>query len=279
MKNKIINILLFSCVLLFVWSCKKDENKIYLEGGTAPVLTATKTGTIPLTFNTKDQQAVKFTWSNPNYQFTTGPSSQDVTYQLEIDSAGKKFSSAKKKVVTVSNDLELSMTQSQFNDYLLNTLELKPDVAQSIEIRLKSYMGSGAAPLYSNELKYTITPYSIPPKVAPPASGKLFITGSATDKGWMGGGDAEVAAQKFTQVSTTVYELSSVHLKGGGSYLFVPVYGDWNNKYGGTGSGNTNNVNGDEFKPGGSDLLAPANDGDYKIVVDFQKGKFTVTKL
>jgi hypothetical protein len=95
----------------------------------------------------------------------------------------------------------------------------------------------------------------------------------------MGGGDPELTTQKFTQVSSTLYVLSSIHLNGGGSYLFVPLYGDWNNKYGGVGANNTNNVNGDDFKPGGGDLLAPALTGDYKIEVDFQRGKFTVTKL
>jgi len=69
-------------------------------------------------------------------------------------------------------------------------------------------------------------------------------------------------------------------LIGGGSYLLLPVNGSWNAKYGGTGSSNnSNNVNGDDFKFGGSDLLAPAENGNYKIEIDFQRGKFTVTKL
>jgi hypothetical protein len=100
----------------------------------------------------------------------------------------------------------------------------------------------------------------------------------------MGNGDAELLAQKFTQVTPTLYEIT-VNLNGGGSYLFVPRYGNWTavppdpEKYGGTGANNTNNVNGDDFKPLGGDLLAPPATGTYKIVVDFQKGKFTVTKL
>ena len=124
----------------------------------------------------------------------------------------------------------------------------------------------------------------IPPKVAPPISGTLYITGSATDADWQCGcGDAPPANQTFVPVSSTVYELTT-HLKGGGSYLFIPRYGTWNavapdpDKYGGTAAKNGNNVAGDEFKPSGNDLLAPAVDGMYKIVVDFQKGKFTVTK-
>ena len=95
----------------------------------------------------------------------------------------------------------------------------------------------------------------------------------------MGGGDPELLSQKFNQISTTLYELPSIALSGGGSYLFVPVYGDWSNKYGAIGANNTNNVNGDDFKANGGDLLAPAVGGNFKIVVDFQRGKITVTRL
>ena len=60
------------------------------------------------------------------------------------------------------------------------------------------------------------------------------------------------------------------------SMLFVPVYGDWSNKYGFTGSNNTNSVNGDSFKPDGGDIKTPAVTKSYKITVDFKTGKYTV---
>ena len=95
----------------------------------------------------------------------------------------------------------------------------------------------------------------------------------------MGGGDPELASQQFTQVNPSLYVINSIALNGGGSYLFVPVYGNWSNKYGFVGSGNGNNVNGDEFKAEGNDILAPAVSGNYKIEVNFKTGRFTVTKL
>ncbi|MEK7199408.1 MAG: hypothetical protein AAB212_05760, partial [Bacteroidota bacterium] len=69
-----------------------------------------------------------------------------------------------------------------------------------------------------------------------------------------------------------------IALSGGNSYLFLPVNGDWGAKYGAIGANNSNNPDGDDFKPGGGDMLAPAVSGNYKISVDFQRGKFTVTK-
>jgi hypothetical protein len=112
--------------------------------------------------------------------------------------------------------------------------------------------------------------------VTPPASGELYIVGSATPGNW--NNPVPVPSQKFTQISPTLYEIT-VTIIGGGSYLFLPVNGDWGDKYGAIGANNTNNVNGDDFRRGGGDMLAPSVGGSYKIEVDFQRGKFTLTKL
>jgi hypothetical protein len=43
-------------------------------------LTASRVGTIPLSFANQGQEAIKLSWTNPDYTFTTGLSSQDVSY-------------------------------------------------------------------------------------------------------------------------------------------------------------------------------------------------------
>ncbi len=278
--KKIVKQLFFLSLLVALFaSCKKDENKVYFEGGTNPVLSASITSaSLPLSYANKDNEAVKLSWTNPNFQFNTGISSQDVNYQIEIDTAGANFTNPNRQTVSVSKDLSISFTQGQFNDYLLNQLQLTPGVSHNIEIRVTASLTAKATSIVSNVLKYAVTPYSIPPKVPPPASGTLYITGSATAKGWMGGGDPEVLSQKFTQVSSTLYQIT-VALTGGQSYTFVPVYGDWNNKYSIAIKNDPTEVNGGDFQVGGNDILAPAASGNYKIVVDFQRGKFTVTKV
>jgi hypothetical protein len=199
-----------------------------------------------------------------------------VSYTIEIDTTGANFTNPKRQTLVVSKDLSISFTQSQFNDYLLNQLILKPGMAHNIEIRVTSSLTGSNAPMPSNVLKFSVTPYAIPPKVTPPASGTLFLVGDATPGGW--NNPVPVPSQQFTQLSPTLYEIT-VPLTGGKSYLFLPVNGDWSAKYGGLGANNTNNVDGDDFKPGGGDLKAPAASGNYKIQVDFQRGKFTLTKL
>jgi starch-binding outer membrane protein SusE/F len=271
----IFKTLLFLVLAGSLFSCKKDENQVVFEGGTAPVLSASR-ATIPLSFVNKDLPAFTLNWTNPDYKFTTGLSSQDVTYTIEIDTVGANFTNPQKQTLTVAKDLSKTFTQGEFNNILLNQLVLVPDMPHQLEIRVTSSLAFNNASLVSNVLKYTVTPFSIPPVVAPPASGRLFMVGNATPGGW--NNPVPEPAQEFTRVSNTLFELT-VNISPGGSYLLLPVNGSWSAKYGGTGANNSNNVNGGDFKPEGGDLLAPSVSGAHKIVVDFQRGKFTVTKL
>jgi len=273
--KKIVNQLMLFCGLaFFLAACEKDENRITYLGGETPVLSANKTNVIPLTYLTKDQEAVRFSWTNPNYKFTTGISSQDVSYTLEIDTAGANFGSAHIKRVSINKDLSISFTQSQFNDFLLNQLELSTGRTYNMEIRVISNLVNNNAKLISNTMSFQATPYAIPPKVTPPAGGQLFMVGSATPGGW--NNPVPTPSQQFTQVSPTLYELTIT--LNGGSYLFLPINGFWGAKFGGLGANNTNNPDGDDFKPEGGDLAAPAAPGTYKVTVDFQRGKFSLVR-
>ncbi|MGF2414253.1 MAG: SusE domain-containing protein, partial [Ferruginibacter sp.] len=264
-------------------SCKKDESKAYYNGGTAPVLSASS-ATLLLSYATKDDQAISFSWTNPNYQFSSGISSQDVSYTLEIDTTGSNFTNPGLQSVVISKELSVGFTQSVFNDYLLNQLVLKAGVPHNVEIRVKSAMINNTAMLISNVLKFVVTPYAIPPKVTPPgtapdyAEGKLVLVGDATPGGWSN--PVPVPSQQFTRISATLYEITIPFNAGSDkAYLALPVNGDWAVKYGFIGGNKANNADGDDFKMGGGDILAPAASGNYKIQIDFQRGKFTAKKL
>ena len=87
-------LLFFSILLLTISSCEKEENRIYYEGGTASVLTASAT-VVSLEPGQESNTALLLNWTNPDYQFTSGISSHDVTYTLEMDTMGANFSSSK----------------------------------------------------------------------------------------------------------------------------------------------------------------------------------------
>lgn len=274
MKN-MLKIFLAVFILAGLWSCKKDEKKVIFEGGTQPVLSTSVNGQVPLSFATQSDQALKLDWTNPDYKFNTGVNSLDVNYNIQIDKTDK-FNSAALKTISVGTDLSKTFTQGEFNDILLNQLQLDTTVVSPVYIKVDAFFNGGAGQLSSNALTIPAKPYPIPPKVVPPASGELFITGDATDGNWQCGcGEAPLLNQKFTQISQTLYEIT-VHLNGGKSYTFVPVYGSWNAKYSIATKNDPAEVNGGDFIAGGNDILAPSTSGSYKITVDFQRGKFTV---
>lgn len=265
----ILKYMLFSlAAVIGLASCEKDENQVQYLSGTAPVLTASSTSALVLTVANKDNPAVSFSWTNPEYQFNTGVSSQDVNYTLQFDTSAA-FNKPKEK--SISKDLSYAMITKELNTFLLG-LGLPDGVAHDVYIRLKSSLLNNSAVLYSNVIKISMNPYL---DVVYPVPAKLYITGSATPGNWMAGGDPELVSQRFTKVDASTFQLT-VTLSANNSYLFVPVYGDWNNKYGGLGANNTNNVNGDSFKPNGGDMKAPATTKPYTITVDFKTGTWTV---
>jgi starch-binding outer membrane protein SusE/F len=263
--------------LLFVVSCKKVENQIIVEEAKTPVLTANVTS-VRLMPATENENALTLTWTNPEYKFTTGPNSLDVSYKLEMDTVGANFASGSKYTTTYSKDLTKSFTEKAFNSILGNDMRLPTGRQLTLEVRITASI-AGSIPKVSNVIRFTATAFVPPPKVAIPPT--LFITGNATPADWMAGGAPPVLAQKFTRIAgTNIYEIASLALSANNSFLLIETYGDYGNKFGGVGSANnSNSVNGDDFKQNGSDLKAPAVSGNYKISFDFQTGKYTLTKL
>jgi len=261
---------------LVLGSCEKQENKIYLEGGNQPVLTSTKTS-VALSPFTENQEALKLTWTNPDYTFTTGVSSQDVNYTLEMDTLGGNFSSGAKYAQSISRELQRSFTGLELNSILGNSMLLKFGRSYTIESRVISSLGSGAVPLISNKVSFAVTPYAPPPKVPVPEASTLWVTGDAFSSGWSNPlpGPYDVS-QKFTKVSSTMYELV-VDMAGNGAYKMIQEQGNWGTQYhmvtGGTWEGGKL-----EKKDADPGFAGPPTAGRYKITVDFQTGTFTVVK-
>lgn len=266
----------FFALLAFAFvACEKQENKIYLEASTPPVLTASTTGPLVLQRADAAKTAVRFSWTNPNYQFTTGVSSQDVNYLLQIDKAGANFNSSAKQEISIAKELGTSFTVGELNG-ILTKMELAENVAHPLEFRIRASLTNGAAALFSNVIKMTVTPY-LDVAVPLPANGNLWATGNAFASGWSnpltGGFET---SQKFTRVSNTLYELV-VNMPGGGAYKLLQDNGNWGTQYhmlpGGTWEGG-------EFEMRDADpgFPGPPNPGTYKITVNFRTGRFTVVK-
>ncbi len=260
--------------MAIISSCSKEEDREIFLGGKAPVLSASVSGTIPLGFATENNAAVKFSWTNPDYDFASGVSSQDVNYTLEIDVAGQSFNGPNKKAVSISKDLSVTYTQKEFN-IMLSDLQLKLNTPAAVEVRIISSLGASATRLVSNVMRFNVTPFAPPPKVPVPTAGTLWIIGDAVASSWNNPLPSPFdATQKFTKVSETLYELI-VNFVGGGAYKLIQENGVWGTQYHMV----EGNANGGTFEKKDADpaFVGPAA-GKYKISVDFQTGKFTVTK-
>lgn len=271
MRTTIKLFLLAIGVSSFFIACEKAESLPFYESGTAPVLTASSTTLAPAPADSNNT-ALTLSWTSPNY------ATDSATYKfiVEMDSTGKNFANPDTK--TVTGELTASFIAKELNSLLL-ARGYAFNVPVDMDVRLKSSYGNNNELKLSNVVKIKMTPYKIPPKVGLPASGRLFIVGSGT-----AGGDATgwnnpvpVPSQEFSRIDETTWG-GVFQLTGGKSYLLLPTNNNvWDIKYGGTGGNNSNNVDGDNFKVGGSDLKTPATSGMYKIIFDFQQGKFTVT--
>jgi hypothetical protein len=279
MKKIIQSLLYLSIAIVFFASCQKDEARDTYLGGNAPTLSASSKDSIGLNYNTENDPAVTFSWTNPNYKFASGVSSQNVNYTLEMDTTGANFGSPNKKSISISQDLSVTYTQKAFN-ILVADLKVTPGTVAKIDIRIKASISESDKTLYtSNTLSFKFLPYAPPPKVVLPSGGNLYLVGDATAGGWSN--PVPTPSQQFTKISNTVYEIT-VPLTAGGAFLFLPTNGDWGKKYAVVdGSINGLGVGLDFafYTSGGANMPGPAVSGNYKIRVDFQTGKYTITKL
>lgn len=265
---KQISKLLFFAALLFGFiACDKVGDLPFYKNGTAPVLTASSAAVAPAPADSNNT-ALTLTWSNPKY----AADSSTVKYIIEIDSAGKNFTNKYTKTVT-------GASTATFTAKELNTILLAKGYAFGVpadmDVRVISSYANNNERLTSNSITVKMTPYKVPPKIALPASGKLFIVGSATSGGW--NNPVPVPAQELARIDETTFG-GIFNLTGGQEYVLLPVNGDWTHKFSVSDKTAADLNKGGDFDYDLSDNFpGPATSGLYKIVVDFQTGKFSVT--
>ena len=266
--RSIMNFLLLATGLAAVLAaCDKVGNLPSYGKGTNPVLSASSATVAPAPADSNNV-ALTLSWTYPNH----ATDSSNIKYTVEIDSTGKNFSRAATKVVMGS--LSTSYKAKELNSILLG-FGYPFNVAVDMDVRVTSSYANNNERLASNILKIRMTPYKIPPKVALPTSAKLFIVGDATAGGW--NNPVPVPSQELVRLDETTWG-GVFQLTGGRQYLLLPVNGDWSHKFS---VGNNTiaglNLGGDFGYDLSDNFPGPTTTGLYKIMVDFQQGKFTVT--
>src|SRR5579871_1365610 len=268
LKSIAVAIMLSSAIF---FACdKKNAVTYYSNDQHAPVLTSSTT-TIAAAPADSLNNALVLKWTNPKYE----TDSASEKYVIQIDSSGRNFSKAVS--ITVSGALVDSFTAKQINNIALG-FGFSYNVAYPMDVRLISSYANNNQQLTSNVLTLSVTPYVVPPKVTPPASGVLFLVGSATQGGWSN--PVPVPTQQFEKIDSVDYG-GVFNLIGGQQYLLLPVNGDWTNKYAVT-DGNVP-ATGGPFGYNGNDatynsnFTGPTTSGLYSIIINFQTGLFSVT--
>ena len=285
MKNLIKSLFTFSVLSVLLVSCKKDENQVYFNGGTNPVLTASSTTALVLLNANKANHAVTFSWTNPNYQFNTGSSSQDVTYTLQVDTTGANFTSANKQEKSISKDLSIALTVSDVN-FFLTKMALTSGVAHNMEFRIKSTLTNSSVPLYSNVIKISVNNY-LDFAVEPPGTsaaqyldGNLWILGDAVASGWSNPLPSPYdVSQKFARaggVNDVLHYVATVNFNATGGYKLIQTQGVWATQY--HALDGTAKLSGDFEKKDSDPQFPSPGAGLYKVEINFQTGKYTLTK-
>ncbi|MGE4586502.1 MAG: SusE domain-containing protein [Mangrovibacterium sp.] len=168
MNKKLIYLILAGMVGL-LFSCEKDEDKIYLsENPVAPTLVTVPDLTMRRT-NASDILEFTGTPVDPGFQAS-------VNYFLEACASGNSFAD----VTAISSGIRATSFKISVSD--LNTLFLKnfpADEASPVDLRIRAVLvadaGTGVTPLtYNSEIKTTdVTPYGLP---------RLDIIGSGIDQ-------------------------------------------------------------------------------------------------
>jgi starch-binding outer membrane protein SusE/F len=223
-------------------------------------ITLTPSSSSPLTLLVADatNTAVSFNWNATPYGSNT------IYYALQLDLKGNNF--ANPQVKQLGTGLNTSYT---VND--LNTAAIAAGViggsTGDVEFRVVSYLGAN----YTSVLSFS-TPVTISITTFTPIPANLYIVGDATPLGWDNNANLS-PSQEFTRISDVAYSIV-INLKAGKSYLFLPVAGSWDHKFGGA-SATGGTLLADGAVPG-SNTPAPAADGTYQITVNFQTGTYTV---
>lgn len=258
--------LLLTVVLAFA-ACKKVADLPYYGNG-SPLQLKSSSATIAPAPADSNSVALTINWTDPKYP-TKNPNG--VKYVIQIDSAGRQLSKA--HTIIVNDTLQYAFTAKYLNSVLLD-YGFQFNTPYNVDVRVVASYANNNDQQYSNIVTIKMSPYKVPPKVKLPPTDNLYLVGGATIGGW--NNPVPDPSQVFTRLDETTF--AGIFYLNSGEYLVLPTNGSWDHKYSiankalpGVDAGGAFDYDlNDNFK-------SPNASGWYKIVLDFQTGKYTVT--
>lgn len=243
--NKIYLLFLFSVALI---ACEKDEDRVILQPGTSPELSAS-TNTLVLDREQADDEAITFSWTPADFGFQAA-----VNYTLQLAEAGTNF--ADPINVELENQLERAYTVDELNSRVMQ-LGIEPETEGQVEARVRATLAESVEPVFSNTVTVDVTPYSS--EVELPS---IYVPGAY--QGWDPGTAAALTSAEDDGIYSgyvTFPDAESLEFK-------FTVERNWDENYGAEGDG--------PLEQDGPNLTVP-EPGTYLIEVDLNEMSWSAT--
>lgn len=230
-------VLLLGILVLVNWSCEKDEVRAIAGDGIGATVSASAT-TVDMSLENASQPAITFNWTPADFGYQAA-----ISNTLQLGVKGDNFTTVK-EVAMPAGAVSAAYTQQDFNVAVLG-LNIPTGVATVIEARIKSSIGNEIAPVYSNVIDLTVTPYA--------STSYLYVPGAY--QGW----DPATAESLISPNSNGIYEGVILFTENNLEFK-VTVGRSWENAYGSEEEGTIVLNKGDNIKaPGTGSYLVTVN--------------------
>ncbi len=259
-KNLTKFIALSSVALLMLSACKKDGNLVTSNGGKPGTLTASAT-TLALdkTKINDTTTVINFSFTNANYGFQAA-----ITNTLQIDAAGDNWANPTSATLG-TKVFSQGYSTANFNALLLK-LNLKAGVTAQVNVRIMHSVSASVAPVYSNVVALTVTPFNL--------TSFVYVPGAY--EGWSNPGP-----QMDSLISATdngIYVGIINFTAGNNQFLVVPVNGSWTNKYAtnaGPSTAGTSSTYAVTYN-GSNNFYAPTAAGQYLVTLNLNSSSISI---
>jgi len=200
--------------LLMLSACKKDGTLTTSNGGKAGTLTASSMTPVLDKAKLNDTTSIiNFSFTAPNYGYSAA-----VTNTLQIDAPGDNWKNPTSATLA-TKVYSQGYSTGVFNALLLK-LNLPAGVASQVNVRVSHSISSTAAPIYSNVLSLTVTPFNL--------ASYMYVPGAYEGSSWPNPGPMEDSLLSATD--NGVYVGIIPFTAGNNQFLVTPAK-NWANKY------------------------------------------------
>jgi len=271
MKTVLTKFLAISSVaLLMLASCKKDQTLVTSNGGKPGALTANTSAPVVLdkAMVNDTTTVIRFNFTKANYGFSAA-----VTNTLQIDAPGDNWKSPT-TFTLASGAYSQGFSTPAFNSLLLK-LNLPAGVASQVNVRVAHSISTTVAPVYTNVLSLTVTPFNL--------QSWVYVPGSC--EGWANSTDHTTAPLEdslYSATSNGIYVGIINFPAGDRDFLVVPVKGSWAYKYA-TNDAETTNGTAVTYSTtyvasGGNNFFAPTTAGYYLVTLNTNNNTLTMAQ-